>query len=115
MSSPRVSFRCPVQHITAARQRADSEGVSLSATLRSLLFHYATGQQPSPQLVRTSLRLNNELRRIGVNINQIAHALNAGLHAGLIDASVVPDLRRHLFYVATAIDEVRAVLHQHQP
>ena len=78
MNSIPVSFRASKPLVTAARDRADREGIVWPAVMRALLFDYAEGRCASPEIRRECNRLARQIRQLGVNVNQIARALNAG-------------------------------------
>jgi len=89
-SQTTLSFRCSFELATQARDRAESEGLDVSTALRSFLADYAAGRCTSPQIARACNRLAEAIRRVGVNVNQIARAFNAGI----VDAGLSADLRR---------------------
>jgi hypothetical protein len=78
MSSTLLNFRCSEADAAAARQRAATDGVSLSVALRAVVADYAAGRVATVQMARTSTALCRELRAVGGNLNQIARQLNSG-------------------------------------
>jgi hypothetical protein len=82
MSSTLLNFRCPEATAAAARQRAVTDGVSLSAALRSMVADYAEGRVASVQMARATSALCRELRAVGGNLNQVARQLNSGRYPG---------------------------------
>ena len=90
VSQPRLSVRCNPQLLTRVQNRAAREGVCLSVALRALLSDYAAGRAPTVAVARSIDALKNELRPIGVNLNQAAHALNSGRYPRHLE----PNLRR---------------------
>ena len=98
----RHTFRCSTSLLDQARDRARREGASLSVALRALLSDYAAGRMPSLLVARTNEALAHELRAIGVNINQAAHALNSGIYP--------TDLLTHLRKLASALRRLQALL-----
>ena len=101
-----ISCRCSRHRVTKARERAKREGASLSTALRSLLYDYADDRSASVQVGRTCNRLLEEIRRIGVNLNQIARSLNAGL----VEPHLTTDLRRLLAKLATVLRDTHTTL-----
>lgn len=75
-----VSFRCTEAEVTRLQGRAVRAGMSLSDYARHVLLMkdapsahtpaYATIENPATRL------LAEQVRRVGVNINQIAHRMN---------------------------------------
>lgn len=89
-----VSFRLEEDVRDRLQVRAASAGVTLTDLITTSLANKAEprGAQSNeettaaPELLIMSPELFNELRRIGNNVNQIAHAVNAGLPPYVQDA-----------------------------
>ena len=107
MKDVRLTFRCTKAQAAQARERAKADGVQLSAALRSLLDDYIHRRRTTPAHVRQAKVLARELHAIGVNINQIAHALNAGAEPAPIRPkllSLAKTLRRlHRHFTALSV------------
>lgn len=91
-----LSVRLPIEHKEAIEKAAVEAKTTTSAYAARVLVEAATGKAPAPAktpepeiveapkpsvakgIVLSDPKALDELRRIGVNINQIAHALNAG-------------------------------------
>lgn len=81
-TSARAVLKCTPAEREEIDGRADRAGLSVSGYLRSLVWGKDT---PQPRAARRPpvekqelVRLQYELRKIGGNINQIAHCLNRG-------------------------------------
>jgi len=91
-----LSVRLPIEHKEAIGKAAVEAKTTTSAYAARVLVEAASGKAPAPSkapepdaveapkpivtkgIVLSDPKALDELRRIGVNINQIAHALNAG-------------------------------------
>jgi len=81
-------------------EQANIAGLSVSQYARRRLLRLPVRAQPN----RVDAVLINELNRIGVNINQLAHAANAGRTLPNIWDSVADDLQAALKKVIEAYD-----------
>ena len=77
-----VSFRCTEAEITRLHRRARDAGLSLSDYARGALLGDAAEPRTAPMMTMVldnpaARLLEEQVRRIGVNINQIAHRMNA--------------------------------------
>ena len=78
-----VGVRLKPTERLALGEAADSHGTSPANWLRSLaLVHLAKRPQWNPSELDALRELAREIRAIGNNVNQIAHALNAAAQAG---------------------------------
>lgn len=103
-----VSIRLDGEERARALELADKSGLALGAFARAAMFG-ATGLRAKrrPTADREALlRVLGELGRVGNNVNQIAHRLNAGQQA---DAD---EVRRACREVVAAMDLVREALGQ---
>ena len=96
------SARLPPVRVTAAelahvQKQADHAGLSVTDYLRTL----ALGQQVKPRKTKLEASLLVELNRIGVNLNQIAHAANIGR----TEQSIMTYAIDHLVMLMKRIDE----------
>jgi hypothetical protein len=89
-----VSLRCTEAEHTALAERAAAVGMTQSEYLR----HMAVAGRVVVKHTQTDTELTTELRRIGVNLNQIARVLNTlptGAPPALMDT--LQHLQRVLF------------------
>ena len=75
----RRTARLPAPRVTMAelahvQEKADTAGIALSDYIRTL----ALFEEVKPPKTKSDALMLTELNRIGVNINQIAHAANIG-------------------------------------
>ena len=105
-----VSFRCSTATKAQAEARAESEGVSISTALRSLLSDYAHERLASPQLAKASGSNAEELRRIGLNLNQIARSLNTGIVPDRLAAKLADPIKN----LAKAVRRTHTLLVERQ-
>lgn len=84
--------------------RSRAAGLTIGAYLRACALETAgVRAKPRPPVDRELLaRTNADLNRVGNNINQIAHALNAGLDPPLYVAEAIQDLRGVLAVIRQA-------------
>jgi hypothetical protein len=82
-SDPRdryVSFRCTEAEVTRLQRRASDAGMSVSDYARHLLLADVPKDAGTPMLAIIdnpgARLLAEQVRRVGVNINQIAHRMN---------------------------------------
>jgi len=86
------SWLTPVEAQTVRRKAADA-GVSVSEFMRSALFRY----KPRPRTNTDALsKLGGEMGKIGSNLNQIAHHLNAGRPGDRVEGALNDALRELL-------------------
>ena len=99
-----MHLRATAAEKTEIESRAERAGLSVSGYLRAVVFGKDT---PQPRAARrppvekeTLVRLLAELGKVGSNVNQIAHAMNAGKitdHPALALLAVeVREIRRQL-------------------
>ena len=82
-----VSFRCAPHEFSALTQAADACGKPVGAYVRDLAL---TGKSPEPAPPRPAEADREaliELRKVGTNLNQVAHTLNAARKAGEVIAA----------------------------
>ena len=68
------NVRVTVAERTEVERRAEAAGLPLSEFCRRAIF----GQRVRPAMPAADAAALAELNRVGVNLNQIAHAMNAG-------------------------------------
>jgi hypothetical protein len=85
------TVRLSPQEAATVRQKAQAHGQTIGALLRSSLLHVRL--HPSRIDLQAVARLLAQLGKIGSNINQIAHHLNAGRPGDRIEGSLEEALR----------------------
>jgi len=85
------TVRLSPQEAATVRQKAQAHGQTVGALLRSSLLHVRL--HPSRIDLQAVARLLAQLGKIGSNINQIAHHLNAGRPGDRIEGSLEEALR----------------------
>jgi hypothetical protein len=101
-----VSFRCTEAEITRLQRRAHAAGMSLSHYVRNVLLEteaMRTGAEPALIENPATRLLADQVRRVGVNINQIAHRLNE--HRMVLP----PNLSEVLEEIRSYVREARAL------
>jgi hypothetical protein len=102
-----VSFRCTEAEITQLLRQAQAASMSLSHYARSVLLHadgLRPSEPPSAPIENPAIRLlADQVRRVGVNINQIAHRLNE--HQMILP----PNLPEILEEIRSYVREARAL------
>ncbi|KXV21721.1 MobC family plasmid mobilization relaxosome protein [Gluconobacter japonicus] len=93
------------EHGVAVAETARHE-VSVSRYLRTLLSEHCMTGRPPDEIASALSRLSRQLSGIGNNLNQIAHALNAGRHEPV--SQVLTDIQ-------ATDSEVRALLRTLRP
>jgi hypothetical protein len=98
-------FRISVDEQAAFHKRASDLGMSPSGFARTI-FRQAAGLpiHPGPEIARSFVTIGEDLRRVGININQLARAINEGrfvasdeVSASLVDfANLIYDTRGHM-------------------
>ena len=68
-----VSSRLLAEEDRAFRARCQADGVPRSRAVRALIAEYAAGRNVAPQIYTQLVVLQEELRRLGVNLNQLLH------------------------------------------
>ncbi len=105
-SDPRdryVSFRCTEAEVTRLRRRAEQAGMSVSDFARHVLLEAEAA--PVLEVVQSveaksmGQALAEQIRRVGVNINQIAHRMN--------ELRIPPPID-----LAPLLDEIRSYVRQ---
>lgn len=86
-----LTVRLTPQEAATVRQKAQTHGQSVGALLRASLLHVRL--HPSRIDHQAVARLLAQLGKIGSNINQIAHHLNAGRPGDRIEGSLEEALR----------------------
>ena len=100
-----VSFRLTAAELEHIRARAERAGTSLADYARKAMLRRRTRRHPgldpmSEEALAQLKILADQVRRVGVNINQIAHQLNAQqLPAPAQLESVLEDIRRYMIEV----------------
>ncbi|WP_462265727.1 plasmid mobilization protein [Mucilaginibacter sp.] len=72
----RLSFRLTPAELEQLNQLAEACGIAPSVLVRQKLF---TGRFPQPKAARLDRDAYLELKKIGVNLNQLTKKVNAGL------------------------------------
>lgn len=99
----RVNLSVNARELEALRALAEREGAtSLSRWVRDRVLTSLDERASTGDVAREIARLRADLNRVGNNVNQVAHVLNA---ANLWNAAPPEDLR-----VLESIEEVRRVL-----
>lgn len=70
-----VNIRLTAEENTQLSEYANSSGLSPANWIRKKIF---SGKNPPARLSPLDASLYNELKRIGVNLNQVTHKINAG-------------------------------------
>lgn len=87
-----LSIRLTPEERTRVHDRAEKAGLSAGAFTRHMLLGEAgpRARKRTPADRKELVRLLGAVNRVGNNINQIAHALNAkqGLHPPILDAAM---------------------------
>ena len=73
--SKRLVFRLSESEMLKLTQVAMDSGLPLGAVVRQRLF---SGRFPKPKLPRIELAVYTELKKSGVNLNQLAKKVNSG-------------------------------------
>ena len=68
-----VSSRLLAEEDRAFRARCEADGVPRSRAVRALIAEYAAGRNAAPRIHRQLAGLQEEVRRLGVNLNQLLH------------------------------------------
>lgn len=99
-SAMRLMVRLAETEAAHVAAEADAMALPRAAWVAALVRHHGTG---APRFSRTAeltlIATHSELRRIGVNVNQIARALNAAVMEGRVldtELTAIDDLRREL-------------------
>lgn len=92
----KVTVRLSEEELRRLRELVDESGWSQEAYLRALIEGAVPAPRPPPDFRTMTI----ELRRIGVNLNQIARIANA---TGSIDAKACSDARQKLEESLSAI------------
>jgi hypothetical protein len=79
------------QEAAVIRQKAQTQGQSIAALVRTSLLHFRS--RPSRTDQQAVARLLAQLGKIGSNINQIAYHLNAGRPGDRVEGSLEEALR----------------------
>ncbi|PZR27274.1 MAG: hypothetical protein DI538_25830 [Azospira oryzae] len=72
-----VNIRLTVEESSIVNEQAEASGISPANWIRHKIF---TGKFPPVRMSLIDAALYQELKRIGVNVNQATHKLNAGEH-----------------------------------
>ena len=85
----RAAFRRLVDRLNAADRRLHHRRITPSSLLRGCVRSLLDTDllETDPALVAELHELNNQLRRIGTNLNQLAHAYHRGLLTTTLDAT----------------------------
>lgn len=70
-----VNIRLTIEENAKVNEYATSSGISPANWIRKKVF---TGKAPTAKLSPLDISVYQELRKIGVNLNQAAHKLNQG-------------------------------------
>jgi predicted HicB family RNase H-like nuclease len=90
------------------KQKAEAAGCTLNAYVRASLLGSDYKAPKDPELVQAFLKLNLELTRQGVNFNQIAKQLNAGVLAPAQGETMFTVLARSTLQIHKAIRQAMA-------
>jgi hypothetical protein len=70
-----VNIRLTTDENSKVNQFASASGLSPANWIRARIF---TGKFPTPKLSPLDASIYRELKRIGINLNQVTHKINAG-------------------------------------
>lgn len=87
-----IKIRISIKEKSIIRRKSNSAGLSISAYLRNLGLYSKSTLQYDELILK-------EIKRIGININQIARAVNQGAWSSKIQRSlelIIEDLREEL-------------------
>jgi Bacterial mobilisation protein (MobC) len=70
-----VNIRLTIEENSKVNSYADASGLSPANWIRFKIF---TGKNPAVKMSPLDVSVYQELKRIGVNLNQVAHKLNQG-------------------------------------
>jgi hypothetical protein len=94
-SSVRLTLRLTGAELAALEQEAARCGLKRTQWACALIRHRLTAQpQPTPLEARLLIAAQRDLRRIGVNLNQIARALNTAVLGGQVLALELAEITR---------------------
>ena len=97
----KLTLRLRTSDLAALEAEADRCGLSRTRWTTALIRRRLHDRpQPAPAEAQALIEARRELRRIGVNINQIARALNTAVLEGVV-------LRVELIQLAAFADEIR--------
>ncbi|MFE1286326.1 MobC family plasmid mobilization relaxosome protein [Streptomyces sp. NPDC058751] len=111
----RVDVRYSIDEKQAILAEARRHSLAGAHLVGAIVMAHLNGDLALPEqraatddLIDEYAALRTELARIGTNVNQIAHRLNAGGHAHPVDASVLAEARRLVAVVRQAVMAVDA-------
>ena len=102
----------PLRIDPALKQRIDAArgGESLSAWLRTAAVQRMEAERGlGPEFGETLMDLTTQLRGLGTNLNQLAHAANEGRPVSL-DRRLTQDINAAINEVRVALNEIRSRL-----
>lgn len=83
-----VNVRLTEQHKNRLTEIAEQENTNVSALIRSVIACIVDERLTvSPEKINELLTVSSQLRRIGVNLNQLVHAYNAGMLTQPVNAN----------------------------
>jgi hypothetical protein len=108
-AAARVMVRLAAADLAAVDREAAAMGLARAAWIAGLVGRHARGRPCFGRAAELSLMaVQGELRRIGVNVNQIARALNTAVFEGrvlVLELADLADLRRELRGHMSAVRE----------
>ncbi len=87
----------------ADRVHVETQAQAASLTLSEYIYSRATGHQVTPRPSKLEASTLSELNKIGVNLNQIAHARNSGRDDPAILKYVLEELHTLMAKIGEAV------------
>ena len=100
-------FRLRLTELEREQWEAMAEEVGLGNNLSKFVRHCVERRSLPAPIPEINQQTYWELGKIGVNLNQITHAINRAFQEG---SDVAADPRREILAVKTALDEIRLQL-----
>lgn len=108
MASPRVCLRVPERLYRLIDARRG--GTSLSAWLRDAASHRVTAESGlGRDLIASLAEYNKQVRRVGINLNQLSHAANEGRPVA-VNRSLLVNIQGLLRETRTLLVEIKQKL-----
>jgi len=105
MASPRICLRIPERLCRLIDARRG--GTTLSAWLRDAASHRVTFEVGlGHELIASLAEHNKQLRGLGINLNQLAHAANEGRPVA-VNQKMLADIRASLRETRTLLAEIK--------
>lgn len=105
MASPRICLRIPERLYRLIDARRG--GTTLSAWLRDAASHRVTSEIGlGRELISSLAEHNKQLRGLGINLNQLAHAANEGRPVA-VSQKMLTDIRTSLRETRTLLAEIK--------